>query len=87
MYIIETEVSRESYADGYPGPQNPQNFDNLQTCFYTKLLLTSGSHKRAHLYVVSFNILRSLIILQGHKYKNITLNIGKKILRSCYRAS
>jgi hypothetical protein len=27
MYIIETEVSRKSYTDGYPEPQNPLNSD------------------------------------------------------------
>jgi hypothetical protein len=42
MYIIETEVSRESYADGYPGQQNPQKSDIPQTCFDTYLHLPLG---------------------------------------------
>ena len=69
MYIIETEVSRESYADGYPGPRNPQNSYIPQICFNTNLPVTSRSHKRLLLFVVSFNVLRLLIILQRHKYK------------------
>lgn len=69
MYIIETEVSQESYADGYPGPINPQNSDIPQTRFVTNLPLTSKPHNRSLPFVVSFYVLRLLIILQRHKYE------------------